>query len=263
MSPLGSPGPIIHYSSPSPPQSPQNDAHFRPPGGGYFCDGSYTQYCDLTRQFDPTPSPNISEGVVIPAWNGTTVDVFIKDFARFDLLQYMDRYWINQGDTNAVFWAHEFSKHATCFSTWDTKCFSQPYVEHEEMINFFNVHRGRIYQTYPTGSFFRSAGIVPSNTTTYNLTQLQQAVKAHTGAILYFGCTGNQTANKDGRTVLDEVWYFNHVLGSPNTGFYKHIDSLSNSSCTPTGQIWYYERTPSSARPLNDVFWCAAGRAVN
>lgn len=23
-----------------------------------FCNGSYTQYCDLTRQYDPLPSPN-------------------------------------------------------------------------------------------------------------------------------------------------------------------------------------------------------------
>ena len=27
-----------------------------------FCNGSYTQYCDLSRQFDPEPYPNTTTG---------------------------------------------------------------------------------------------------------------------------------------------------------------------------------------------------------
>jgi Ribonuclease T2 family len=51
------------------------------------------------------------------------------------------------------------------------------------------------------------AGIIPSNTTTYTLTQLQSALQAQTGAIPYLGCGGNGT-------ILEEVWYFNHVQGT-------------------------------------------------
>lgn len=28
-----------------------------------FCNGSYTQYCDLSRQYDPEPSPNTTNGL--------------------------------------------------------------------------------------------------------------------------------------------------------------------------------------------------------
>jgi ribonuclease T2 len=58
---------------------------------------------------------------------------------------------------------------------------------------------------FPTGQFLASHGIVPSNTTTYTLSALQAAVKAHTGAIPYFGCTGPKAPEGDGRTIVDEV----------------------------------------------------------
>ncbi|KZS99004.1 ribonuclease T2 [Sistotremastrum niveocremeum HHB9708] len=211
-----------------------------------FCDGSFTQYCDISRQYDPHPSPNVSNGINIPSYTGPTVDTFIKAFGRYDLLEYMNTFWINQGDTNAHFWAHEFSKHATCFSTFDTKCY-EPYIEHEDVINFFDTVIAA-YKTFPTGKFLASAGIVPSNSTTYSLAAMQNAVKAHTGAIPYFGCTGPEAPNKDGRTIVDEVWHFNHVIGSPQQLNFKHIDSVTTSSCSPTGPIRYLERTPSSVR---------------
>jgi len=211
-----------------------------------FCDGSFTQYCDLSRQYDPNPSPNVTDGHAVLPYNGPGVDIFIKKFGRDDLLDFMNKYWINQGDTNAHFWAHEFSKHATCFSTYDTKCY-KPYVEHEDVIDFFESVI-RAWEQFPTGDFLRSHGIVPSNTTTYTLEQMQDAVKAHTGVIPYFGCTGPEAPEGDGRTVVDEVWHFNHALGTTQSGKLIHVDSTTPSSCTSKGKIWYYERTPSSVR---------------
>ena len=32
---------------------------------------------------------------------------------------------------------HEFSKHATCFSTFDVPCYGPKYTEHEEVVDFF------------------------------------------------------------------------------------------------------------------------------
>ncbi|KAF8496094.1 ribonuclease T2 [Gautieria morchelliformis] len=205
-----------------------------------FCNGSFTQYCDLTRQFDPTPDSGI------PPYTGPGVDTFIKAFGREDLLEFMNTFWINQGAPNEHFWAHEFSKHATCFSTYDTACY-KPYIEHEDVINFYDSVI-RAYHMFPTGQFLASHGIVPSNTTTYTLSALQTAVKAHTGAIPYFGCTGPKAPEGDGRTIVDEVWYFNHVLGIPQTGTFDHIDSVTPSTCTAKGQIQYLERSPSSVR---------------
>jgi len=50
---------------------------------------SFEQYCDFSRQFDPTPSPAIlPDGTAIPVYTGPGVDTFIQNFGRQDLLDY-------------------------------------------------------------------------------------------------------------------------------------------------------------------------------
>lgn len=50
---------------------------------------SFEQYCDLSRQFDPSPSPAIlPDGTVVPAYKGPGIDTFVKAFGRDDLLDY-------------------------------------------------------------------------------------------------------------------------------------------------------------------------------
>lgn len=75
--------------------------------------------------------------------------------------------------------------------------------------------------------FCLSSGILPSNKTTYSLSQIQTALRAQTGAIPYLGCGHNGT-------VLQEVWYFSHVLGSVCSPLY-----LRGSEClrSTTGTI--------------------------
>lgn len=87
-----------------------------------------------------------------------------------------------------------------------------------------------------------SAGILPSNTTTYTLAQLEGAMLAQTSVIPYFGCFGNGT-------ILDEVWHFSHVLGTEQMGRFKPINSTTPSTCAATG-IRYLERTPTSERDV-------------
>ncbi|KAK0481652.1 ribonuclease T2 [Armillaria novae-zelandiae] len=209
------------------------------------CDGSYEQYCDLSRQYDPDPSPStLPDGTVVPAYKGPGVNTFVKSFGRDDLLDYMNTYWINQGAPNADFWAHE---HATCTSTFDVSCYGASYRRHEEVVNFFDtVARG--FHHYPTFDILASAGIVPSNRTTYTLGQIQTAIATQTGAIPYLGCSPNAT-------ILSEVWYFNHVYGTEQYGTYKAIDSTTKSSCSQTEPIWYYERTPSSEHEVRKTSW--------
>jgi ribonuclease T2 len=99
---------------------------------------------------------------------------------------------------------------------------------------------------------------VPSNTTTYRLKDIQNVLKSQTGGIPYLGCGSNGT-------VLQEVWYFNHVSGTVSCftrpevmgslvlmdvkeqfGRFKALDTVTNSSCSSTDGIYYYERTPAS-----------------
>ncbi|KAH9049354.1 ribonuclease T2 [Lactarius hengduanensis] len=207
------------------------------------CDGSFESYCDLSRQYDPTPSPNVlPDGTLVPAYNGSGVDTFILKFGRLDLLDYMEKYWVSQGSPNKAFWAHEFSKHATCTSTFDVACYGPGYLPHQDVVDFFDAVV-RAFRQFPTYDILASAGIVPSNTTTYQLNDIQNTLKAQTGGIPFLGCGNNGT-------VLQEVWYFNHISGTEQFGRFKAMDSVTKSSCSPTAGIHYYERTPGSEREV-------------
>nr|BAJ06629.1 ribonuclease T2 [Flammulina velutipes]BAJ06630.1 ribonuclease T2 [Flammulina velutipes] len=201
------------------------------------CDGSYEQYCDIARQYDPDPSPaTLPDGTKVPKYTGPSVDTFVKKFGRDDQLEFMNTYWINQNAPNKDLWAHEFSKHATCTSTFDLDCYSN-YTEHAEVVDYFDATI-RAFVQYPTYKMLASVGIVPSNTTSYSLNQIQTALSGQTGGIPFLGCRN--------ATVLTEVWYFSHVYGTEQFGTYKTVDSTTKSSCSSTEPIWYYKRSPES-----------------
>lgn len=221
-----------------------------------FCNGSFTQYCDLSRQYDPSPSPKtqngLPNGTVVPPYIGPGVDTFLPPFGKYDLLAYMNKYWVSQGSPNPSFWAHEFSKHATCYSTFDLPCYGPEYVEHEDVVDFFQTAI-LFYEHLPTYNWLAAAGITPSNTTKYSLADLQSALTGAYGALPYIGCTGprNNVTGDTGYTVVDEVWYYSHVFGRPQAGNSTPVgaDSIpgSTSSCAKSeGALWYYERNPTS-----------------
>ncbi|KAF2999080.1 hypothetical protein E8E14_005644 [Neopestalotiopsis sp. 37M] len=250
-----------------------------------FCNGSYTQYCDLSRQYDPIPSPNTttgtSAGTPVPAYTGPSIATFLEPFGKLDLLAYMNKYWIAQNQDNAGFWGHEFSKHATCYSSFDVECYGPQYREHEEVVDFFETAL-EFYDRLPTWKWLADAGIKPSNATTnttsttsksscssgnstttpptaLSLTDIQDALVAGFGKLPYIGCSGPRYNATDagkgsldnGYTVLTEVWYYHHVLGRVQDAdavkVHANITGGSVSSCAKTpGALRYYERTPGS-----------------
>ncbi|KAH9828350.1 ribonuclease T2 [Teratosphaeria destructans] len=207
-----------------------------------FCNGSYTQYCDLSRQYDPSPSPNttsgLANGTAVPRYTGPNVATFIEAFGKYDLLAYMNQYWVNQGAPNTDFWAHEFSKHATCYSTFDVPCYGPEYVEHQDVIQFFETVI-LYYMARPTYGWLAAHGIYSSNSTNYTLSAMEGALQKEYGAVPYLGCTGpryNETAagkgsNDTGYTILDEVWYYNRVYGRVQNGQSVHVNQTGSSSC--------------------------------
>ncbi|KAK3117466.1 hypothetical protein LTR53_001153 [Teratosphaeriaceae sp. CCFEE 6253] len=194
-----------------------------------FCNGSYTQYCDLARQYDPVPSPNTTSGLpngtAVEPYTGPNIGTFLEPFGKFDLLAYMNKYWISSGSPNYDFWGHEFSKHATCFSTFDVPCYGPEYREHEDVVDFFQTVI-KYFMRLPTWGWLGAHGIYPSNSTTYTLGDMEAALSHEYGAVPYLGCSGpryNTTAagansTDSGRTVLSEVWYYFHAYGRPQDG---------------------------------------------
>jgi len=222
---------------------------------------SFTQYCDLNRQYDPVPGPNTTNGLpngtVVPAYKGPSISTFLPPFGKLDLLAYMNTYWINQGAPNADFWAHEFSKHGTCFSTFDVPCYGPMHQNHTDVIDFFETAI-LYYRRLPTWGWLAGAGIRPSNSTTYSIADIQRTLAKNYGATPYVGCSGpryNETAagkgSKDnGRTIMSEVWYYFHVYGKPQMGTALPTNATSSStSCArAAGAIKYPTRSNGSAK---------------
>lgn len=185
----------------------------------------------------------------MPKYTGPTVDTFIKSFGKLDLLAWMNKYWINQGDTvspplalssvlfsignlslepkltlpqNQAFWAHEFSKHATCFSTFDIPCYGPNYVKNQEVIEFYETAI-KYFQRLPTWSWLKQAGITPSNSTTYSISEIQTALIKGYGKLPYTACSGpayNTTVAGNGTTdngkiYFSEAWYYFYVSWIP------------------------------------------------
>ncbi|KAF2132955.1 ribonuclease T2 [Dothidotthia symphoricarpi CBS 119687] len=229
-----------------------------------WCNGSYTQYCDLTRQYDPSPSPNTTNGLkngtaVLP-YTGPNIGTFLEPFGRFDLLAYMNTYWVAwQQDNPAIdFWGHEFSKHGACYSTFNVPCYGPLYRENEEVVDFFETAI-KYYQRFPTFAWLEDAGITPSNSTTYSYSDFRDVLFEHHGGIPFIGCSGPRynttTAGKNstdsGYTVLSEVWYYEHVYGRPQEGNTISVNASSTylTNCAKTsGAINYYERSNGSEK---------------
>ena len=130
----------------------------------------------------------------------------------------MNTYWIAWLQDNPGFWGHEFSKHATCYSTFNVPCYGPKYQEHEEVVDFFETTI-KYYKRFPTFKWLKDECITPSNSTTYTYSKMRDALSKKHRAVPFLGCSGpryNTTeAGKgsldNGYTVLSEVWYYQHV----------------------------------------------------
>jgi ribonuclease T2 len=130
----------------------------------------------------------------------------------------MNTYWIAFEQDNPGFWGHEFSKHATCFSTFNVPCYGPEYRKHEEVVDFFAT-AVKYYKRFPTFKWLAEAQITPSNSTGYNYTGIRDVLFAKTGGVPFIGCNGpryNTTAAgkgslDNGYTALSEIWYYEYV----------------------------------------------------
>jgi ribonuclease T2 len=137
----------------------------------------------------------------------------------------MNTYWIAFEQDNPGFWGHEFSKHATCFSTFNVPCYGPEYRKHEEVVDFFAT-AVKYYKRFPTFKWLAEAQITPSNSTGYNYTGIRDVLFAKTGGVPFIGCNGpryNTTAAgkgslDNGYTALSEIWYYEYVSHYPPLG---------------------------------------------
>ena len=157
------------------------------------CNGSYQQFCDESRQYK-----NITQ--------------ILQHFNRYDLLTYMALYWKDYQGQDESFWEHEWGKHGTCISTFDTKCYTD-YVPTQEVVDYFEKTL-QLFSVLDTFAFLKDAGIVPSVSKTYTYSEIRKALVRDRNVNATIECSG-----KNG-TELDEVYYYYNVYGSAQDGIY-------------------------------------------
>ncbi|EZF23968.1 hypothetical protein H112_03444 [Trichophyton rubrum D6] len=183
------------------------------------CDGTYEQFCDMSRQYS-----NITQ--------------ILQAQGKDDTLNYMMKYFKDYKGDDESFWEHEWNKHGTCMSTFETKCYMN-YMPQQEVGDYFTklVELFKGLNTYKT---LADAGITPSNDKTYALRDLQAAVKSSFGMEITFNC-------KNG--ALNEAWYFYNVRGSAQTGEYiPTLPGGTPSTCPETG-IRYLPKNGGGTHP--------------
>lgn len=168
------------------------------------------------------------------------------------LLSYMKTYWVSDDGTAESFWEHEWSKHGTCISTLDTKCYTD-YTKGDEAVDFFN-KVVQLFKTLPTYEWLEAAGITPSNSKTYTLSEIEAALKTGFGYVPYLGCDSD---------VLDEVWYAYNVKGSLQSGTFIPTTPVGSSSTCPDTGISYPVKSSGTAVPTTTTVGTATGTATS
>ena len=152
-----------------------------------LCSGGFDQFCDSSRSYS-----NISS--------------ILKDISpSTNLLSFMNKNWLSLNGDNNHLWSHEWSKHGTCVSTLDSDCYSSSANQFDSVLDYFN-HATNLYLTLDTYSVLASRDIVPSTSTTYTLSDLQNAISpSHDDFSVTLRCHGHE---------LNEIWYHYIVRGS-------------------------------------------------
>ncbi|KAH7925179.1 ribonuclease T2 [Leucogyrophana mollusca] len=181
------------------------------------CDGTYKSSCDPSRSYKDIAS-------LLTAQNAGST------------LEYMKKYWLNNAGSSEELWEHEWSKHGTCYSTLETSCLPKNSPKGAEAVAFFETVV-KLFKTLPTYTWLANAGITPSSSKTYTLSELTAALKKGSGG--YTPALGCQSGN------LNSIsWYYN-LKGSLINGEFVPINSPQSSSC-PSSGIKYPPRQSSS-----------------
>ncbi|KAI1395108.1 ribonuclease M [Hypoxylon fuscum] len=187
------------------------------------CDGTYDSTCDSSRAY-------------------TNISDILSSSGNDDLLSYMETYWLPNDSTGEEFWEHEWGKHGTCVSTLAPSCFTN-YQATEEVPYYFNTTIS-LFKSLPTYKWLSDAGITPSSSTTYKLSDIQAALsKNHGGETVYIGCSGS---------AIEQVYYYYNVYGSVANGQFVPAspDNGDDGGCPSTG-VKYLPKNGGGSTPTS------------
>ncbi|KAH9905840.1 ribonuclease T2-like protein [Xylariomycetidae sp. FL2044] len=189
------------------------------------CDGTYDSTCDSARAY-------------------TNISDILTAAGDADLLSYMETYWLPNDSTGEEFWEHEWGKHGTCVSTLEPACFGSGYEPTEEVPYYFNTTVA-LFKSLPTYTWLADAGITPSASETYALSDIQAALsRNHGGESVYVGCSGD---------AVEQVYYYFNVYGSVANGQFVPAspDNDDDGGCPSTGVRYLPKDGDSSPAPTS------------
>ncbi|TID16474.1 ribonuclease T2 [Venturia nashicola] len=205
------------------------------------CDGRFDSVCDCSRSGDCSSSNRKCNRDTCNRAYSSITNIF-KQFGQDDLLSYLNDHWKGiAGDEHL--WQHEWSKHGTCVSTLEPTCYDD-YEEAQEVVDYFQTTVD-LYKSLPSFDWLAQANITPSAEKTYELRDIEAALKTPRGVSAVVGCQ---------RGELREIWYHFMVRGSVKTGeFVAHDPDFSGTggpgkSC-PSSGIKYLPKGTSYERP--------------
>ncbi|PYH76076.1 ribonuclease M [Aspergillus uvarum CBS 121591] len=170
------------------------------------CDGSYQSNCDASRAY-------------------TNITEILEAQGRTELLEYMNTYWQSDDESNEEFWEHEWAKHGTCINTIDPSCYTD-YTAQEEVGDFFD-KTVSLFKTLDSYTALADAGITPSSSKTYKLSDIEDALAAiHDGYAPYVYCSSKE---------LSQLYYYFNVAGNAIDGTYEAAERLETSNCPSSG----------------------------
>ncbi|KAJ2957827.1 hypothetical protein NQZ79_g6526 [Umbelopsis isabellina] len=165
--------------------------------------GTWDQFCDPAREY-------------------TNVTQILQGLGEFELLQEMNNVWGNSEGLVDDFWSHEWSKHGTCFSTFEPQCYTN-YTKGQEMADFFRM-TVNFYHKFNVYKALERHGIVPGHK--YKSIQLTQAIEKE------FGNTPNLQCDDTG--ALNAVWLYFHARGPVRNLVLKPTEPNAPNACNAT-----------------------------
>ncbi|CAG7937060.1 unnamed protein product [Penicillium nalgiovense] len=173
------------------------------------CNGGFDQFCDSRRKY-------------------SNISLILVDAGRGDLLEYMSEYWKDfRGDDNHL-WEHEWNKHGTCVSTLEPDCY-EDYLPQQEVVDYFD-KTVEVYKDLSSYEFLANAGIVPSQTQTYALADIEAALEQAHGDPVTVRCRGG---------AINEIWYYFNIAGSLQSGEFIPAGPDGQKSNCPSRGIKY------------------------
>ncbi|CAI7673887.1 unnamed protein product [Penicillium discolor] len=173
------------------------------------CNGGFDQFCDSGRKY-------------------SNISLILVDAGRGDLLEYMSEYWKDFRGDDSNLWQHEWNKHGTCVSTLEPDCYAD-YLPQQEVVDYFD-KTVEVYKELPTYEFLANASIVPSQTRTYALADIEAALEQAHGNPVTIRCRSG---------AINEIWYHFNIAGSLQSGEFVSAGPDGLKSNCPSRGIKY------------------------